>query len=475
MGLDKNAIAELNAYKNDNSAQIDFVKLLQDHNQVSDVIYVKKTGNKLLNVSIPYRGKKAACYTIGLQTDVGSDEYMKMMGLSVAELALSKDMDSKTGTWVTINNQNWYASVIGATQTIEFTGTGINFNFFSDTRGGIWSFVVDSGDPVVVSTYSDPSVMDNYASIASGLTLGSHTVVATFMGDDPAHVPSSGVGTARGWAKHTAVGYETKFTFTTFGNPDGKNPYKVFDVMPALSNTEYAINATIYGTEFASQFFPQHNGIPTVFAVDQNVYFDDDLVTTWTPLDIDGKPFKSVKVVQNMLAKHPDDPTNPIMEIRTIHTFNALGVSVVVKIKFLRKLLLGGSFGMMFPISTSFGKQLITSRGNRYDSVLIDGTTNDLVTEGDSATSFAFINNTGTLGEKDIVMAVTVYDPIRTYRHGKVGQQTPLLTLKHNNTTYQKLYPRIYMDGTIIEVGDIYEGSFTFNMGELPMASDMLP
>ena len=118
------------------------------------------------------------------------------------------------------------------------------------------------------------------------------------------------------------------------------------------------------------------------------------------------------------------------MEIRTIHTFNALGVSVVVKIKFLRKLLLGGSFGMMFPISTSFGKQLITSRGNRYDSVLIDGTTNDLVTEGDSATSFAFINNTGTLGEKDIVMAVTVYDPIRTYRHGKVGQQTPLLTLK---------------------------------------------
>lgn len=472
--VDKAYVSQLN----DIVSQIDFLKLLKDHNEVADKLYIKKISNKTFDVCIPFRGNKVARYSIGLQ--VGSDDYIKMLGVSVCELkadsasSYSKDLDSKTGTWVTVNNQNWYASAVGATFTTQFTGTGVILNFLSDNRGGMWSVSVDGGTPVLVSTYSSVSVQDNSKEIASGLVDGNHTMVATFTGDDPSNLPSGGAGTSRGWVKHTAVGYETKYTVTVLDVSNIITPVKIFDVMPTLSNTEYAINATIYGTNYTKQFFPQHNGIKTVFAVEQKIYFDNELVTDWTP-NIELQEVKSVKVIQNMLGKHPDDVANPLLEIRTIHTFNANGVSVKVKIKFLRKASLGGSFGMMFPICNTFGKQLITSFGNRYDSIKTDGSTDDLIAEGDIARSFAFINTDGVLGEKDIIMAVNVDDVPRTYRKGKVGQRTPLLSLKHTNTTYQKLYPYVYEINSIAEVGEIYEGSFTFGLGELPMASDMLP
>ena len=104
--------------------------------------------------------------------------------------------------------------------TFEFTGIGFDFQHVADDRGGIWQFVID-GDTesaVTVSTWN-ASTKTKKVEITRTLTKGTHTVVATFMGADPEHAPSS--GNPRGW-----------ITFNN-GSDAGK---ETFDIYNSLTN-----------------------------------------------------------------------------------------------------------------------------------------------------------------------------------------------------------------------------------------------
>jgi hypothetical protein len=151
--VDKAYVSQLN----DIVSQIDFLKLLKDHNEVADKLYIKKISNKTFDVCIPFRGNKVARYSIGLQ--VGSDDYIKMLGVSVCELkadsasSYSKDLDSKTGASLKLTVLNpegrVWTMVAGGGASVIFADTITDLGYMSELA----NYGEYSGDPSEDFTY----------------------------------------------------------------------------------------------------------------------------------------------------------------------------------------------------------------------------------------------------------------------------------------------------------------------------------
>jgi hypothetical protein len=264
----------------------------------------------------------------------------------------------------------------------------------------------------------------------------------------------------------------TKYrTAIVYGPTLSTRPVKLFDVLHSWSNKEFALNVKPTGTSLASQWLPEHINVPTVFAVSQRCYFDDAEVTDWTPNPAI-RPVKSVRIVQQMLGNHPNDPANPHAEIDCVHTFSANGVSVKAKVEWLRAVTYRPATGMMLPVVGPFAAKLATNLGNRYDATATNGSTTNL-TENDQASSYAFVHgSSGTNGESDTVVAMTVHDIAKTFRYGQPVRRSSgsIVWLQHRDAMMQKLYPQAFEQHNAA-AGETYECGGTYFIGELPLAS----
>lgn len=457
------------AQKDQDNQQVDYVKLLQEHNQVAPTLYVKKISDRTFQVLHPLAGNKSVLHSFDKDQ---YDDYIKLGTGAIVNRAYTtiektgqdKNYDSRTGTWST-SNVNHYTTEVGATFTFDFEGTGFDIRHYADNTGGIWEFVIDgdTANKITYSTYSASTVFVKRSVIARGLTKGNHTVVATYTGNDPLNTGEL----SRGWIRYDTV---TKGIILF---DDALNYTKLFDVTAVNSNREFAIRVTPYGSGYTAQWFPEHNGKGTVFATSQKVYFDDVEVTSWTA-DTGFKEVKVIKVIQKMVAKHPDDLNTSLCEIYSLHTVSASGVAVKVKIKWLVKSIITNGYVMMFPCATSFANQLLTSYGNRYAAIREDGGFTDL-TDGDKTISFAFINNTATDGKENIIAAMTIQNVSKTFRQNEAEKRSPLLWLEHREPALglQKLYPQVF-NMTNVDVGDTHEIGGSYFIGELPMANELL-
>lgn len=463
--------------------QVDYVRLLREHNETATTLYAKVTGDRMLEVAVPFKGKRCAHYAFAKDPN---DDFIKLMqgSVSVVDTVYTRtgslDYASKSGVWVTGFPPNEYTTQVGATFSFTFDGTGFDFQHYTDNRGGVWEFNVDGTLAVAVSTHIDAVPAGQVTSgvarqpIARGLAGGTHTVIATFKGDDPEHAPAGGAGTARGWVRN-AANYSNKDDFyrtaIVYGAAQSLGLVKLFDVMHSWSNKEFALSVTPAGSGYPSQFLPEHSNVGTVFAVSQRVYFDDAEIADWTP-ETSLRPVKSVKVVQQLIGRHPSDPANPVAEISCVHSVSAAGVSVKSKIKWLRDVKVTVGYGMMFPAFGSFARSFVTGFGNRYDAAAADGSTTDL-TENDRAVSYAYVHDdTGSMGEPDTVVAMTIHDIAKTFRQGLPGRRSggSVVWLQHRDANMQKLYPQAYENCTV-SAGDTYEAGGTYFIGELPLAS----
>lgn len=254
------------------------------------------------------------------------------------------------------------------------------------------------------------------------------------------------------------------------GGSQPLNAVKQFDALHSWSNKEFALNVTPAGSGLPAQWLPEHVGVGTVYAVSQRVYFDDKEITGWTP-ESSLRPVKSVKIVQRMLGKHPSDPDNPLAEIYCVHTASASGLSVKLKLKWLRPVTIAAGYGMMFPVSGSFAGKLITSSGMSYDAVATNGSITDMI-ENDRSLSYAYVHNKGTTnGQPDTVLAMTIHDIARTFRQGLPGRRASgsIVWLQHRDASMQKLYPHVF-DNYTAAAGETYETGGTYFIGELPLA-----
>ncbi|CEG23121.1 hypothetical protein BN1080_02065 [Planococcus massiliensis] len=476
----------------DNVKQVDFVSLLKDHNVTADNIYARVLGEKNIEVVVPFKGNQAATYGFR-KPPIANEEYILFQEAFVSEISKSKttvnnsvvarkDFGERTGSWYdqllgsTLPNANNYTSVVGATMTIRFTGDKIEFNTSKRNNGGVWKFVLDGNEEnaVLVSIYNPTTINKVTIPIFENLPVAEHTVVATFIGDDPANLPSGGAGTSRGWILYSSEGKYDEYTFTTseLNEEEGTTILntKKFDVLRDNSNKEFAVRVKPNGTSLTTEFVPGHVTTATAFALDQRILFDGIEMKDWTPDAF--KEVQSVQIIQKMKGIHPQDTANPLMEIYSTHTVTSKGVSVKIKIKFLRELFCSTGYGMMFPVKNSFANKLHTSLGNTYLTEKTDGSITNLV-EDDKAISYLYLNEKGVSGERDIVAAMTIQNPFESFRLGKTDRANPVVWLQHRDTDIQKLYTQPYFNA-VIPSGDTFEVGGNFFIGSLPYAAETL-
>lgn len=117
---------------------------------------------------------------------------------------VSMNYDSRTGTWLDVEDPFHYTQQVGASFTFSFTGTGFKFRYYGSPDGGVWEFA--TGDKKAkVSTWSATTGTKG-AEVFRGLESKTHVVKATFKGDDPKHVPSTGKNKSKGWVAYDSSG-----------------------------------------------------------------------------------------------------------------------------------------------------------------------------------------------------------------------------------------------------------------------------
>lgn len=158
----------------------------------------------------------------------------------------------------TVPNENAFTTTVGDSFSFQFVGEELIFNHVLESRGGVWSFVIDSLPPVEVSTWGE-TLTNASTVVATGLENSLHTGVATFIGADPAHPPSD--GTARGWLKYLA--YEPR-TLRVYPRPKGDT----FDMLAPSSVLEWAIRCRpLDEPTWPTTWSPRHGGTEMVSQV----------------------------------------------------------------------------------------------------------------------------------------------------------------------------------------------------------------
>ncbi|UOB94172.1 BppU family phage baseplate upper protein [Bacillus wiedmannii] len=245
--------------------QRDFIELLRNHNTSSNM-YTRIVGDRTLDILIPLRGNKVAHYTLRKDT---KDDYVKLEDCAISNLNVvaqkvnAINYKSDTGAMQKANPPNYYTTTVGDTFTFTFDGTGFDFQHFTDNRGGLWEFKVDGTVVKTISTHihavptNELKVNYGIRPVARGLAKGTHTVIATFKGDDPANAPASGANTARGWVKNdTGYAQAAEAHKTALLYDDLLHPVKEIDLLVPFSNKEFAFRMKPNGSSVNAEWIP---------------------------------------------------------------------------------------------------------------------------------------------------------------------------------------------------------------------------
>lgn len=455
--------------------QRDFIELLRNHNTSSNM-YTRIVGDRTLDILIRLRGNKVAHYTLRKDT---KDDYVKLEDCAISHLsvvaqkvnAINYKVD--TGSMQKANPPNYYTTTVGDTFTFRFDGTGFDFQHFTDNRGGLWEFKVDGTVVKTISTHihavptNELKVNYGIRPVARGLAKGTHTVIATFKGDDPANTPASGANTARGWVKNdTGYAQAAEAHKTALLYDDVLHPVKEIDLLVPFSNKEFAFRMKPNGSSVNAEWIPEHSAA-TVFKTTQKMYVDDKEIISWAA-DATVKEAQMVRVIQSMKGFHPSDLTNALCEIYSVHTVTNQGVTFDIKIKWLKDTFIEDGYIAMLPGSRPFVEKLVDATGQALDTIASDNSFND-IPNGENIMSYAMFNTTGT----DYVVAMKINNMNVSLRKGQAGLRNPLVWLQHRDATLQKLYPQVYKN-CVAKANETHSFSATYSIGELPLAAQLL-
>ncbi|MDD4280541.1 MAG: hypothetical protein PHX74_12495, partial [Candidatus Sumerlaeales bacterium] len=421
--------------------QIDFVSAILNYSQPTK-LYAKKYERwpdvGFIHALVPISGSNRYV-RYGIERTY-QDPYIRLGVCSVVSLEEQivekerKNYDSRTGTWVVLDENNEYTTTIGDTFTVSFTGTKIEFLHKADDQGGLWEFELDGVQTVQKHCYSPTGVNPRRQTLWDVIAPGPHTGVGTFLGADPSYP----VATPRGYISVADPDDPEIYHKTTFRVYNAElDPVEIFEVMPT-SNKELAVAAAPTG--LTPQFMPSHSGNSTMSVVSQKVYIDGVEVTEWA----DGDPVEveSIEVVQDMLGTHTETPGDPMASIKSVHKITKDGVYIKVYVKFLQAVDFHASYGMMFPANNDFATKLITGGGLVYDAYSSAETVNETI---DESPFYTYVNRGGTDREPDIVAAVSVDNKFLSYREGAVDRGDPFMLFQHRDI--QKVYPVVFKLG----------------------------
>lgn len=438
--------------------QEDYIETLKRHMNYKDEFSVICNQVKPYpNLTITYEtlDGKGVSYSLSSQKDI--DQFL-MLGLCrYGNLSIKHNFSLtknfyKTGVWN--ETGTYYTTEVGATMKLSFFGSKLVFKHFSDTRGGVWEFVIDgdSDNKITISTYGTENSI-KYTTVFEDTKNVNHVVVATFKGDDPLNPPSS--SPSRGWCG--TVGGTTFDIYKAI-----KTNTSIVEPLSTASNKEFAFKIKKNGTNNPTYFVPYH-GTETAFKINDPTFIingievalkDNDIGNMWSDV-------KDFKVIQSLYARVPETPEN-LLKINCIHSFKNDGtVNIDLKTEALTDTFIESGYGMMFPVWTGFSNIILTGFNNKYETIKTDYSVTYLEKENDKCNSFISLNNSTF---KDMFMCVTVNNPKLSLRQNEIDKETRkeyMTWIEHRDSTLQKLYPQVFKN-TVFKAGDTYRNSMTF-------------
>ena len=430
--------------------QPDFVDILSGHSEF-EAMYFKRENSLGWITAMLKRGDKHISWSF--RNNVYDDYWI--LGdcftgtISIGDVVLSNaDYDSTSGTgWVTPVGNAHYTTNTGDTFTTTVTGERIDFNFYADDRGGVWSFVVDgdTGGAVEVSTYR--SVASAYTeTVFSGLSNTAHTIVGTFIGDDPLNPPSGGTGTSRGWVWVSNSGASTLYTYRTY-KAEMVNSRDI-ELLEGFSNKEFAVSMRPAGTSGAYHFVPMHSSVGTAFSASPlRIVLDGSEVDPFSYTTGFFTQCNSLQVAQSVYGRHPDYPADDLVEINTTVSINKNGVATINgSMTVLEDIDIDAGYFIMCPVDTAATTVALTSLYNEYDTTISDDSKTYLVPERDRVKSVVFTSSVN--GDCGVAVSYdSIHETLRQNSDGKWPFNL-MCWIEHRSSGIQKLYQSVFNNTT---------------------------
>ena len=446
------------------NSQVDFVEFIQNNKQPYDYMKLLKRADNAYQIWLS-NSDKGIIYDFAKDPN---DDFVKLnagfSGLDKNDFVfVDKDVVSDTdltGNFLT-SGATRYTTTIGDTFTLKAMGERLELTINAETRGGLWSVTVDGSEPKMVSCYS-PTTVEKNVVIADGLTNVTHTVVGTFLGDDPNNPPSSSPsrGAIRGIDKPeqgTLTGYAGSVSNTTENT-----------LLATASNKEFAFTVTKNGFQ---NWVPEHDAKGSAFQITPPEFYIDG-----QKIDIENMPVGSTSAktigyefeIKQHLYGHAVG-FGPVMKIWTSHKIGLDGkLTFDGKIEAIDTFEAVG-YPMMLPAQNEFMNEFVsgiyntkTNNGNEQYSYFTQ--------ENDAVNSGAIISNTN----KNLIVAGTLLNPIKTYRLGE-GGKPPLgeSLFLWNRSSKPKMY-WMSMQANNFVIGDTYRWGFEMAMAEIDNVYDMI-
>lgn len=459
-----------------------------------DKVFIQKIYDDII-VWAPINGEWAQYYT--LTEEASPDDYTANFGKTRGLMKYYEVVkpDSTTGTFNP--GPSGDCVTLGGTVTKTFRGTGLDFVSYNTTAGGIWQVVLDGGDPIQFTTYSDVFKYEK-KHLFSGLPFGDHTVVFTYMGKD----------TLTGGGQPNGRGY--------FGGGDGgagNNLSAFSDALwvigsdtpnlcyPVTLGTELITAGESYTTvgthnEYAfsvkgdpstapsQEWIPNHSTVERAaiydnVATDRTAKLDgtgtDYLAYSW-PVIVNYATFSGQTLVLRQIYKgvNKDDESALLWDVIDIQTISEEGIEINENWTSLYQHTGSTGYCSMFGIGTNnAGYTHLLTAGQEID--LSDAITDQMILNNAALPTWSgdaiYVAKTGTDLQKSVVWGFKQSEVINSMDlANNYGQQ---LTWTSNNINLWKLYPTLFR-GFNLPAGVNFSWVTKYSMGFVPDAYNTL-
>ena len=447
------------------NAQVDFVDLIKNNTKpyaLMQLLKVRENGYQVWlannNSGIIYDFTKDA-----------NDDFIKLnagysgldqQGYQFVEKRVLGE-DDLIGTF-TVSGASCYTTTVGDSFTLKVKGERLTLVINTETRGGVWSIQIDGKPPIMVSCYN-PTTEPKNVVIAENLDNIEHTIVGTFVGDDPLNPPSS--SPSRGYLRLI----DTAESGTLTGHKKVVKNLTTNTLLATASNKEFAFTASKNGTH---NWIPEHDAKGSAFNITPpEFYLDGNLV------DANGMTIGSnsaIVVEQEFeLKQHFYGRVvgqGDVMKIWTSHKIDKDGkLTFQGRLEAVESFNMMAAYPMMLPAQNEFMDEFVSGI---FNSKVNSGSENYdyFDTERDMVTSGAIISSVN----KNLISAGTLYNPIKTYRLGRDGK--PPLTeslFVWNRAAKPKMY-WMSMQNNQFNIGDTYSWGFDLVIAEIDGIYDLI-
>lgn len=465
----QDAIREYNENK---GREISYMNFLNENSAIADGNTLEILGDR--NLKAKLKINESESYTLQFTKDT-NDDFIKFRNVDLATNKSSTQYKSfntamLTGSSVSGGGDNIYVTDTASVITYNFTGSGIAFRYYTDTRGGIWDAYIDGQKVSSFSTHLDAQSSSTLiqssigeAVIATNLQQVPHKLELKFVGDDPENPPSS--SPARGWIKQNlSSGEDTRTETFRITVDESQNINVLYD-----SNKEFAFDV-IDGDNRV--WIPEHNSTGTLKLGDkgtQKLILDN--VEVGMNVASTAKTFKEMKILQDLYGFMPN-ATEPVCRVLIVATITSRGVKFNTTWTWYKSVTVRNGYVNMFTINPAFADRIVSSNRQNYNIKIFDNSYEYIAEKAPysyAALSTNFNNYYATVDN------INPYETLRlgaTTRDGDAWGAN-LFAIQHRNEYLQKLYPKTYTNH-VTQPNEVYRFEGYFGFGKLPLVNDLL-